>query len=177
MPLPRYKDVPPEWKKPFGPYVQAPAEFGAEWWYVYPFNPEPWKSEGPVADNAPPDFVAVFGPRPHIRDPFYGEWEQNRKAWKGVGLPEWMTQEQLNTANAIFEAWGMGKGVVYEGRYGYSARFPATKKYDFEAAAYNLLNTAHLVVADFQIRSAQEGMPPAKWHPFVPPQVRGENPQ
>jgi len=171
--IPHYKDVPAEWRHPFGPYRQAPPDKGGEWWYTDFFTGiTPWVQAAPPK-GADPEFVKVFGARPGHQDPFYQEWLDNEEQFQGVKLPEWMTQDELDAANEIFVAWGMGKAVIYEGRYGFSARFPETGVYEFEANAYNVKNTPHLVVAGFQIRLAQSGKAPAKWHPFVPPQLQG----
>lgn len=178
MALPSFKDVPPEWKHPFGPYRQAPPEYGGNWYLVNPFvSSEPWLNQAPQAEQTPPEFLETFGPLPHIRDPFYQEWRDNLKYFKGVKLPEYISQAQLNAANEIFVAWQMGKAVIYEGRYGFSARFPETGEYDFDIDARTAVTDSHFTVARFQIRLAQEGKTPARWHGYVPPQVYGGNPK
>ena len=128
MAVPHYPTVPIEWQHPFGPYRQAPAEYGGEWYYVSPFAPEPWLT-GPSATEPP---ASGYG---HLKDPFYQEWNDNLKAFKGIKLPAYITQAQADTANEVFRAWGMGAAAIYEGRYGFSARFPDTGEYEFDIDA------------------------------------------
>lgn len=177
MAIPHYPDVPAEWKHPFGPYRQAPAEFGGEWWFVNPFyGPEPWKTD--VVPDASPEFVKVFGPAPKRNDPFYQEWFDNKKHFKGIKLPEYISQAELDLANETYRAWSLGDAVIYEGRYGFSARWPESGEYDFDWDARGAVMNVHQVVATFQIKAYQEGKTPAKWHPFVPPAIYGgENPK
>jgi len=172
MATPRFASVPAEWKHPFGPYRQAPPEYGGEWWYVSPFTSDtPWEREGKPLGSAPPaDFVEVLGPRPHLTDPFRGEWDQNLKAWKGVKLPPWLTPAQLIAANETYKAWGMGNAVVYEGAYGFSVRWPATGHFEFEGEARSAIVTmVHWKVAEYQDFLRNKGLPVPKPHPFLPP--------
>jgi hypothetical protein len=31
-------EIPAHWKAPYGPYRQAPQQYGGEWWFVNPFT-------------------------------------------------------------------------------------------------------------------------------------------
>ena len=173
MATPRFASVPDNWKHPFGPYRQAPPEFGGEWWLVNPFTSDtPWEREGKPLGSAPPaDFVEVFGGRPHRNEDFFGEWNDNLRDWKGVGLPPWMTQADLDAANEVYRAYKMGKGVVYEGRYGWRVRWPDTTHFEFEGDAFSHIMTGamHHKVAEFQDFLRNKGLPVPKPHPFLPP--------
>jgi hypothetical protein len=169
--VPRFKNVPDDWKHPLGPYRQAPAENGGEWWLVNPFTGNtPWANEGAVIATDPPaDFVAVCGPRPHREAPFYGEWNKNLDAWTGVEFPDWISKQQIDEATAKFEAWGMGKPVCYRGPYGYIVRWPETKHYEFEGearAAY--VTSTDWKIAEFQNFLRNKGLAVDKPHPFLP---------
>ena len=189
---PRYAVVPESAQWPAGPYRQAPAEHGGEWWYVSPFTGEqPWLSQGvafEAAVAAPPtateEFLAVFGPPPQPsattspahRSTAMAQWLIDLEHFRGAGVPEGFSQEQLERAAAVYESWGLGRPVYYEGRYGWTARFPDSSIPDFEAAPFAAIETPHLVVARYQVSAAQRGEAPAQRHPFVPPQVFGDEP-
>ncbi|MBI1358334.1 MAG: hypothetical protein GC160_28700 [Acidobacteria bacterium] len=189
---PRYATVPESAQWPAGPYRQAPAEFGGEWWYTSPFTGEqPWLSQG-VATAAqvalPPgateEFLSVFGPPPQFvpsgstlqQSTDMAQWLIDLENFHGTGVPDGFTQDQLDAADAVFESWGLGKPVYYEGRYGWKARFPDSSIPNFEAAPFTAIETPHLVVARFQVKAAQQGQTPLMQHPFVPPQVFGQEP-
>ena len=184
--LPRFADVPDAVKHPMGPYRQAPAEHGGDWWLVNPFaGAEPWlrldaatalASAKSHAIDGPPEFIAVFGQRP-VPDGLGDraierrieviEWEQNLKHFKQAGIPEGFSEEQVRAAAALFQAWGVGEPAFYEGRYGWQARFAN----GFEASPHAAIETPHLVIAGYQVRMAQQGLEPSERHPFVPPHV------
>ena len=188
--VPHFLSVAESLQHPNGPYRQAPAEHGGEWWLTNPFTgTEPWLTQGLLdpyaapAETADPDldpgFLAVFGPRPNrethpnplLRGAAVADWERNLEHFKGVGAPEGFTQEQVDAAGAVFEAWGLGKPLFYEGRYGWTAMFPSAGGDGFEASPYTTLEAPHLVVARYQVEMAERGGAPAERHPFVPPQV------
>ncbi len=189
---PRFLAVPESVKHPNGPYHQAPPEHGGEWWLVSPFTgPEPWLTQGfgdpyaeAPAEEASAELLAVFGPRPNaethpdrlLRSAALADWERNRDHFQGVGLPEGFTQEQLDAAGDLFESWGMGRPLLYEGRYGWKATFPAADMQGFEASPFTTLEAPHLIVARYQIEMAEHGSDPAQRHPFVPPQVFPDEP-
>lgn len=190
--VPRFESVPDAVQHPYGPYRQAPAEHGGEWWLTNPFTgAEPWLTQGfgdPYAPSetegpeATPEFLAVFGARPNAethpnrleRGGAIADWERNLEHFQGVGLPEGFTEAQLEAAGDLFESWGMGRPLLYEGRYGWTATFPSAD--GFEASPFAALEAPHLVVARYQIDMTQKGASPAERHPFVPPQVFGEEP-
>ncbi len=187
---PRFKDVPDWAKAPNGPYHQAPAEFGGEWWRVTPFTgPQPWLTQGvlpadPTGGEGAPDplpegFVELFGPRPErgaTQDYFNfliarGEWEQRLEHFQGVGIPDGFDAAEVESAAAEFERWGLGQPVFYEGRYGWMARFPDSTLPTFEMAAATAVQASHVAIASYQIRLLREGLTPNLQHPFVPPEL------
>lgn len=183
MRVPRYASIPEHWKAPFGPYRQAPNEYGGEWWYVNPFTGmEPWLNEPREAEELPPGFEEIFGPRPQASD-YRGkggnaafqvalaDWQRDLKHFKGVGVPEWTTEAELEKAEAVFKAWGMGDMWVFEGRYGWSAAFPDSKIKSYDVPAQTAIEATHLAVAQYQIALLQAGVVPDKKHPFVPPHM------
>lgn len=177
-----FEDVPESARYPLGPYRQAPSEFGGKWWLVSPFTGEtPWAAEFPGAvpsgDHAPADFVAVFGERPtRAGGAAQLSWDQDLKHFRGVGIPEGLSPEQVAAAGDVFEEWGLGRPVFVEGRYGWSAYFPDSQVEGFQAKPFTAVQAPHLVVARYQIRMSQQGDNPVERHPFVPPQVFGLDP-
>lgn len=179
--LVRFAGVPESAQYPLGPYRQAPPESGGDWWLVNPFTgPEPWRAlefpNGPVraaleTQPVPADFVQVFGPRPETRTAAV-QWEQDLSFFQGTGLPEGFNEAQLEAATAEFEAWGLGKPVFYEGRYGWQVRFPDSQLPMFETTASTALLVPHLVIAEHQVRSIQEGVTPSRYHPWLPERLR-----
>ena len=186
---PRFETVPEHWKHPLGPYRQAPSEFGGEWWYVNPFTGEtPWVGSAPIPrETLPPGFAELFGERPKgsqfadSANPSLAHraavvvWEQELKYFQQAGYPEWAPAEDWKDASAAFEFWGMGAPRHYQGRYGWSTKFPDSELRDFDAATWTALNASHLVIAQYQIRLVQRGMEPRRRHPFVPPSVWEED--
>lgn len=180
---PHFADVPDSAKFPLGPYRQAPSELGGEWWYVSPFTgDEPWSAASLSAEQPPPSpplpegFTEVFGERPNSgSSAVRAQWKIDLEHFQGTGLPEGFTQEQADRAAEVFESWGLGAPVFYEGRYGWKARFPESGIPGFEANPHTAIETPHLVVAGYQVRQTQQGGLPAERHPFVPPVVFGES--
>lgn len=182
MSIPCFVEIPEAWKAPFGPYQQAPPEFGGKWFKVNPFTgPEPWKIEVSVKDVLPVGFEDIFGPRPRSED-FRDEpnpsrafrvatetWEQDLKYFYAVGPPEWATPEQVALAADTARFWDMGTPAFYTGRYGSMVRFPEAYPYTrFESTAWSVINAMHHEVAAYQIQLWQEGFMPDGRHPFVP---------
>lgn len=189
MSTPRFKEVPEQWKHPFGPYRQAPAEYGGEWWLVNPFTTdEPWVTQSQVGTRElPAGFAEIFGPRPKISD--FSEtpnaafswrvavdlWEQDLRYFKRAGIPEWASLEQVAVAEEVTRSWDLGPARFYEGRYGWMARFPESRLRTFESSAWGVLNVTHHVIAGYQWRLLEQGIVPDKRHPFVPPHVWPED--
>jgi hypothetical protein len=185
MSTPRFERVPEDWKHPLGPYRQAPAEYGGEWWLVNPFTTEePWVTQSVVVDRElPSGFVEIFGVRPKISDFARAPnsafawrvavdlWEQDLRYFKRAGVPEWATAQQVAAAEEVSRSWDLGPARYYEGRYGWMARFPESQIRSFESSAWGALNVTHHVVATFQWRLLERGIVPTKRHPFVPPQL------
>jgi len=183
---PSYADVPEHWKQPAGPYRQAPAEHGGEWWLVNPFTgSEPWllQSQAGKPEALPEGFEEIFGPRPESSD-FHQlsnpslmfriartQWEQDLRHFKQAGAPEWASTEELSDSEAAFQRWGMGAPKHYEGRYGWMTRFPESEIADFEAAAWTAIQVSHLTIAQYQLRLVDRDIVPREKHPFVPPHV------
>jgi hypothetical protein len=179
--LPRFTEVPESAQFPLGPYRQAPAEFGGDWWLVNPFTgPEPWRAlefanRPPQAaietEPAPEAFVRLFGPRPETSTAA-AQWEQDLSFFQGTGIPEGFNAAQLEAATAEFETWGLGQPVFYQGRYGWQVRFPDSQLPMFETTASTALIAPHLVIAEHQVRSIQEGITPPEYHPWLPERLR-----
>ncbi len=187
--LPRFETVPAGAQWPQGPYKQAPADAGGEWWLVNPFTgPEPWTRVGEIEarvaaieDEEPPpaDFLRIFGPRPersdsasrseHSRKIFV--WERELNTFEGVGTPDGMTQEQIDASNEVFESWGMGEPAYYKGRHGWAARFPEARIPEYQSNPESAIQYPHLIIANYQVREAREGLTVANPHPLVPPWV------
>jgi hypothetical protein len=181
---PRFQDVPEHWKYPEGPYRQAPAEYGGEWWLVNPFgSATPWLVRPIAKEDLPAGFEEIFGARPgassfretpnpslYFRMALV-DWEQSLRYFKQAGTPEWASAENLGAAATVFESWAMGRPRYYEGRYGWSARFVDSAIPEYEAAARAALESTHLVVAQYQLALLERGEVPEQRHPFVPPQV------
>ena len=175
MAVPSYETVPDHWKQPFGPYVQAPESFGGKWYYVSPFTgPEPWKRDFP-AEELPEGFLEIFGPRPTsdgklpaVFQRERNQWLQDLKFFKSAGPPEWATAEQLEFAGKLYEEWGMGHPLYYEGRYGFMAAFVKSQLPDYETAAHQAIEYGHFVIAQYQISLRAQGKELVWVHPFVP---------
>lgn len=181
----RYQQVPDFAKAPLGPYVQAPAEYGGEWWQVNPFNWQPWLIlDEPATPVEPPPlpegFEQLFGPRPEIED--FGrnywthqialvEWEESLKYFKGIGIPEGLDELRLAQVTEDFIEWGLGEPVFYEGRNGWRARFPDSQNPDYEPKPIPLLMAPHVNIAFYQVGMIKRGIMPATIHPFIPPTV------
>ena len=183
--MPSFKDVPEDWKAPRGPYYQAPAEHGGEWWLRSPFNPYPWLKPKPTqAEKLPEGFEGLFGPRPvwsKFRETggnyrafqvVVVEWEQELRFFKGTGRPEWVTPSALDSAVQVYLEWNMGTPTFYETNTGWMARFLDSRIGDHDASAYQTVKYPHHTVSQYQIELfLDHGLRPEKWHPYVPPTV------
>jgi len=193
---PHFPDVPDSARYPAGPYRQAPPEYGAEWWLVNPFTGDaPWLHQdlagSPVtspaskyaAENLPQDFRQAFGEMPVRRTGESGaglvarisRWKQDLEFFQRTGIPEGFEESQVELASAVYEQWGMGQPVFYEGRYGWFARFPDSALPDFEMDAASAVQASHLAIARFQVRLLREGVELPAPHPFVPPHLLSRN--
>jgi len=184
--IPRFETVPDHWKKPYGPYVQAPEEHGGEWWLINPFTSgEPWLQQtvGRKEEKLPDGFVELFGRRPKAAD-FMGQrnlrrafqaalilWRQDLKYFRESGTPPWTDAREIAAAAQVYRGWQMGEPKFYLGRYDWMARFVDSEIPDYDSAAWTVINFPHLVVAQYQIRLVDSGTTPAQQHPFVPPHV------
>jgi hypothetical protein len=176
--------VPEAAQWPQGPYKQAPAEFGGEWWLVNPFSgPQPWvraaeiAAAGRVETAPPPDgFVKLFGPRPdRCESSNRGEyvlrtavWERNLADFQGVGIPEGYTKEQVETAADAMKHWGMGEPIYYQGRDGWKARFPDSLLPKFEIIAETAIKAPQVTAAVYHVQAILRGVEIENRHPLVP---------
>jgi hypothetical protein len=189
---PHFPDVPDSAKYPAGPYRQAPAEFGGEWWLVNPFTgDEPWANQAEAAspsasptskyatENLPANFLQAFGEMPVRRSAeshveYVGRvsrWKQDLEFFQGTGTPAGLDESQVELASNDYEQWGMGRPVFYEGRYGWFARFPDSAIPDFEMDAASAVQSPQLAIARFQVRLLREGAEVPTVHPYVPPHL------
>ena len=180
-----FKEIDDKYKEPYGPYRQAPAEYGGEWWYMSPFGSlTPWLFQDGVPSKVayPEGFISLFGDKPMWKDfigtgvgPFrrfkaaMGIWESELKYFKGLGLPEWVTSDQLIASNAVLLRWKIGLPEYYESRYGHLGRFIHSEVPDYDSSTYHIINFPHHLVAQVQIEMFSRGISVEKWHPFVPP--------
>lgn len=179
MPAKRFDTVPEHWKQPFGPYHEAPADFGGGWYIVTPFTgPEPWRTQqnkGLPPPEAPADFIALFGDIPQGSTPEQRQardyWLQRLRHFKGEGQPEWATAQEITAAIQILNSWGVPGPVLYEGRYGWMALFNDSVIGDYEVPAITAIRSPHNAVAGFQIEMLAQGLKPEKIHPWVPPSL------
>lgn len=180
-----YKNVEDKYKEPFGPFRQAPEEYGGEWWYMSPFGSvTPWIYQDGVEKKVeyPEGFISLFGGMPQWKD-FIGTgsgayrrfqgvkgiWETELKYFKGLGLPEWVTDEQLTASNMVLLKWGIGIPEYYESRYGHLGRLIHSDVPDYDSSTYHIINFPHHLVAQVQVEMFHREIPVEKWHPFVPP--------
>ena len=181
----RFKEVPADAQWPAGPFLQAPAEYGGDWWRRSPFTgPEPWLAlDRPFikpVEILPEGFVELFGPRPAYRDfdnylkfqvATVG-WEDTLDRFRGIGLPEGIDLEALDAATEVMLEWGLGEPQFYEDINGWHAKFPDSLNPDFEINPTTLLMAPHVTVARYQLGLIRLGVIPAELHPFIPPTVR-----
>ena len=177
----RFQSVPDAVKFPNGPYRQAPAEHGGEWWAVNPFTgSEPWLRMAALETSAvkqlPDGFVEVFGTRP-TRSAYSDRaeflqaeqvWEHNLKHFKGTGMPPDMDLAQLETARQVFQEWGLGEPVFQENNHGWRIRFPNSDAPAFGLNPNTAVTSPHLAVALYQVRLLQSGINPEVRHPWIP---------
>lgn len=182
-----YPSVPEHWKAPMGPYYQAPPEYGGEWWYANPFTgPEPWLTQGQLDPNKPiqtcdkPGFAEIFGPWPTSQNTDLtgtalqtarNQYTQDCEYFKQAGIPPGYEQATINEANRAYALWAMGKMAIFEGRYGWGAKWPGSDDPLFEEWATTAIDHPDLTVAQYQINLIQQGIIPAPIHPMVPPSI------
>ncbi len=143
---------------------------------------------GPSEEDLPFGFVEVHGNRPLVRDylstpnPSRSHsiaarlWDQDLEYFKQVGLPladgpEFASLSQYNLANAVTEHWGMGRAILYEGRYGWKAQFPDSLLPDLEVPVELFLFNTHFAVVLYQSKLYQDDdllNDPRDKHPFIP---------
>lgn len=173
---------------PLGPYRQAPADFGGEWWLVNPFSgPEPWLRAAEIAagprqtETVPPPagFLKLFGPRPERSDASSrGEyivravvWDRELADFEGVGIPDGFTEEQVRAAAADLKHWGMGEPVFYKSRDGWKARFPDSLLPKFEISPETAIKAPQVTAAVYHVQAILRGIEIENRHPLVPSDV------
>jgi hypothetical protein len=179
--MPGYKDVPEHYKHPVGPYRQAPAEFGGEWWLVSPFSgPEPWARQARPDKELPPGFEAIFGKRRDPRNyPSYQSykvdqtiWDQELDNYVKPGPPDGVSQETVNNAANLTHEWGLGDLVFYLNKQpvlGWRAVWVSGPIQGFDLAADFVLNYTHHAIGIYQWEMLNRGITVPRIHPIVYP--------
>jgi hypothetical protein len=180
--------VPEAAQWPRGPYKQAPAEFGGEWWLVNPFSgPEPWLRAAEIAagpsqaETARPsdDFLKLFGPRPSWADSSTVSerrlraivWERELADFERVGIPDGYNEEQVSAAADAMKQWGMGEPVFYKSRGGWKARFPDSLLPKFEISPETAIKAPQVAAAVYHVQAILRGVEIENRHPLVPSDV------
>ena len=173
---------------PHGPYRQAPAEFGGEWWLVNPFSgPQPWVRASEIAAGAgqaetlqpSDDFLKLFGPRPEQHDSSSrGEhtvrtfvWDRELANFEGVGIPDGFTEEQVRTAADAMKEWGMGEPVFYRSRGVWIARFPDSQLPKFQINPETAIKAPQVAAGVYHVQAILRGVEIENRHPLVPSDV------
>ena len=183
--VPRFESVPEAAKSPQGPYRQAPAEFGGEWWLVNPFSgPQPWVRAAEItvgagqADIVPPpdDFLKLFGPRPdrtqsssrgeHVIKTFV--WDRELANFEGVGIPDGFTEEQVRTAADAMKEWGTGEPVFYKSRGVWITRFPDSQLPQFQISPETAIKAPQVGAGVYHVQAILRGVEIENRHPLVP---------
>lgn len=136
----------------------------------------------PVKPLVSGDFVKIFGPEPQAKDfknyrvfqQARDLWHQDLRGFKGVGVPEGVSAEDLKGASDVFEAWGLGECFSYQGRFGWFVRCPSAEWVPgIEFPFAGVLASPHNAVASYQETAVNLGVfvPKNKRHPFVSPNV------
>ncbi len=184
-----FKEVSEKWREPYGPYRQAPEEYGGEWWFMSPFGSlTPWLFQEGVTREVvyPEGFLDLFGDMPKWKD-FIGTrnaayrrfqgakgiWERDLRDFKGLGLPEWVTPGEVAASNDVLLRWRIGIPEFYESRYGHLGRLIHSAVPDYDSSAYHIIKFPHHLVAQVQIEMYNREISVEKWHPFVPPGLFG----
>lgn len=180
MPIPTFASVPDSWKFPYGPYVQAPAEHGGEWWPKNPFyGDEPWLSRAPEVVY-PEGFLEVF-PEPVASDfqdypvpvnafkTARSMWEGERARFKRGGYPEGMDASSFDRVRPALLHWGLNDPVLYESTYGWVVTFPDN---DFGVVAFKssielVLEQVDLVIAAFVLRAMRDDIYTGPPYPLI----------
>ena len=173
---------------PHGPYRQAPAEFGGEWWLVNPFSgPQPWvraaeiaAGRGQVETVQPPDdFLKLFGPRPERGEPSSRGahsietfvWDRELANFGGIGIPDGFSEEQVGTAADAMKQWGMGEPVFYKSRDAWIARFPDSQLPEFRISPETAIKAPQVTAAVYHVQAILRGLEIENRHPLVPSDV------
>ena len=137
-------------------------------------------------DDLPDGFEVIFGPRPKPSD-FTGyrrnrkwragvvTWENAKRTFKGLGMPEGPNAQTINDANASAEFFEMGVPAYYENNYGFQVRFPDSQDSSFQTTFEAFTGAAHgHVIVSYQWGLTVDGIPidANKIHPFAPPRLK-----
>ena len=194
-------EAPEHMQFPNGPYRQAPAEYGGQWWLVTPFSdPKPWLkgSRETEADSLPDGVVEIYGSRPQWKDyrhlgksaliTFEGAkvtYDQDVERFQGLVT---LSEEQLAFGvfrgaftsvadmHLAFVTWDMGMPVYYrDSLLGLMGRFVDSALPDYDMSYHSIATAGHNNIADFQEALwLRKGLEPARWHPFVSPVLIGK---
>lgn len=165
-----------------GTFEQAPdGPYAGEWFdtggivSIFGGGRKPWElaeqqAEGPAPLK--PGFEDIFGPAPRVQDfPNALAYRVARNAHKqahsrfiGVGVPGFVTHQQIDDANDVYAAYGMGPATYYQDADGWWARFlspsvgegkyyevPEGTVLSFRMAADTAARYAQLTAASFQV--------------------------
>jgi len=176
----RYESVPPEAQSPVGPYHQAPAEYGGEWWILSPFTgPEPWtrlKRESPID----PGFLKAFGPRPEQSRGMSGDeirsvkrarsdWQSHQDRFGGlvdIVAEGYATADEARALSSTFEFWDSGEPVFFRYLGEFRVRVVGAPVGWWQDAE-SLIVYPHLTIAGMQNKMLLNGIIPAKKHPYT----------
>jgi len=180
--------VPEAAQWPQGPYRQAPAESGGEWWLVNPFSgSQPWVRAAEIAAGPgkvetvqpPDDFLKLFGPRPergdsssrggYIVDTFV--WDRELATFEGVGIPDGFSEEQVRTAADAMKQWGMGEPVFYKSRGTWITRFPDSQLPKCQISPETAIKAPQVTAGVYQLQAMLRGVEIENPHPLVPSDV------
>jgi len=182
-----------------GPWHLAPPHLGGQRHYFSPlFSYRPTEADFAARVNAtpppppppdgPPEFVALYGPRPKAQDyPLIADFFRELADWENAlrdftpttePPPVWWVFQNAQTC----WRYGMGTPVLFKTAiYGWTARFAAlTRKVPgityYDVPAYYVMSSAGNVVSGYQINMSLAGLDPTDngtWprHPWVPPQL------
>ena len=75
----------------------------------------------------------------------------------GSGIPEGFSEDKVQLAGDLFEAWGMGRPMFYEGRYGWTATLPGAELENYQSAVFTTIEAPHLVMREVPVVADEKG--------------------
>lgn len=167
--------------------VQAPAEYGGEYWLLTPWSGrEPWlKLYVPKPEvTLPAGFKEIFGEKPNRTQPQYAdvsaavlrdaqaEWDVQLKVFVQAGEPPWYAAMPLDNkaqAFAVLVDYGLDPSLFFENIYGWRIIWPKGPLPTRSEPAYEAMTNPHFVIAQYQIDMLLLGIMPKKISQIVPP--------